>query len=116
VGTQENSTLVCSKGDQSLAKRYLLYLADAELNERDLEGLTRILEGRHGKLKVIAVKGNTRAVIVRTTAEAAAKLREDSGRVTLNGKNVAAVLTSGVIGKLKRRAKGSGASGNEVLQ
>ena len=71
-----------------------------------MESLGKILENRHGKVKVIAVRGNPRAVIVRTTTEAAPDLRGQSGLISLAGKQVAAVQTSGVIGKLKKRATG----------
>ncbi|HMD78598.1 MAG TPA: hypothetical protein VKF39_01285 [Nitrososphaerales archaeon] len=72
---------------------------------------------RHGKLKVIEVRGNRRAVIVRTTSEAVHEMRDRSGKISLGGKQVEAVLTSGVIGKLKKTATGSGTSRNgEVPQ
>jgi hypothetical protein len=87
-----------------MAKRYVLYLADADLGAAEVEELGRILEGRHGRLKVIEVKGNRRAVIIRTTVGAATEMRERSGSISLREKRVAGVLTSGVIGKLKKRA------------
>lgn len=62
---------------------------------------------RHGKAKVIPVVGNRRAVIVKTTSDAAGPMRERSGSLKLGGKPLAAVLTSGAIGKLKKRAKAS---------
>ena len=70
--------------------------------------LSRILESRHGTLKIIAVKGNGRAAIVRTTAEVASEMRERSGSLSVAGNRVAMALMSGGIGKLKRRAAGSG--------
>lgn len=91
-----------------MARRYVLYLADAELGEPEVQELTRILEGRHGKLKVILVRGNGRALIVRTTPQVAAELRDRSGRIRLGENEVSTVLSSGVIGKLKRRATASG--------
>jgi hypothetical protein len=100
-----------------VARRYVLYLADEELGERDVQELTRILEGRHGKLKVIPVRGNGRALIVRTTAGVAAELRERSGRIRIGRNEVSTVLSSGVIGKLKRRAVGVGTTADgEVPQ
>jgi hypothetical protein len=90
-----------------LAKRYVLYLADAELGEEGVQEFMRILEGRHGKLKFIPVKGNGRAMIVRTTPQVAAELRERSGRIRIGEDAVSTVLSSGVIGKLKKRAAGS---------
>jgi hypothetical protein len=67
---------------------------------------------RHGKLKVIEVRGNNRAVIVRTTSEVVDEVRDRSEKITLGGKQVTTVLTSGVIGKLKKTATGSGMSRN----
>ena len=83
-------------------------MATEELTEMDTEEFKGILEQRHGKLKVIPVKGNARAVIVRTTGPAASEIRESSGNVSLRGKEITAVLTSAAIGKLKRRASQSG--------
>jgi hypothetical protein len=95
-----------------MAKRYILYLADADLDEHEIEEFGGILEKRHGRVKVIAVRGNSRAVIVRTTAEVAVELRERSGRISLGKKRVATELTSGVIGKLKKRATESAMTRN----
>jgi hypothetical protein len=95
-----------------MAKRYVLYLADADMVEREVEELGRILENRHGRLKVIAVQGNRRAVIIRTSVEGATEMREMSGKISLGGKQVATVLSSGVIGKLKKRATESALTGN----
>jgi hypothetical protein len=91
-----------------LARRYILYLADAELGEHGVQELTRVLEARHGKLKVITVRGNGRALIVRTTPQVAAEMRDRSGTIRIGESVASTVLSSGVIGKLKRRAAGSG--------
>ena len=77
------------------------------MDGHEFEEFGRILEMRHGKLKMIAVRGNSRAVIIRTTVEVAAELREESGSIALGEKRVEVVLTSGVIGKLKRKAEES---------
>jgi len=77
------------------------------MDGHEFEEFGRILEMRHGKLKIIAVRGNSRAVIIRTTVEVAAELREESGSIALGEKRVEVVLTSGVIGKLKRKAEES---------
>lgn len=81
-----------------------MYLADVGLNEGDVEELTRILEGRHGKLNVIEVRGNDHAVIVRTNGLVASEIRDKSASIVIAGKHLTTVLTSGGIGKLKRRA------------
>jgi hypothetical protein len=91
-----------------VARRYVLYLADEELGDPGVQELSRILEGRHGKLKFIPVRGNGRALIVRTTPQVAAELRERSGTIQVGEIEVSTVLSSGVIGKLKRRAGESG--------
>lgn len=77
------------------------------MDGHEFEEFGRILEMRHRKLKIIAVRGNSRAVIIRTTVEVAAELREESGSIALGEKRVEVVLTSGVIGKLKRKAEES---------
>lgn len=79
-------------------------MSDGALSEDDFRELGRILESRHGKLKVIPVKGNDKAVIVRTSNEAVPAMRKASGRLELRGKRLTATLTSGAIGKLKRAA------------
>ena len=100
-----------------MAKRYLLYLADADLEESDVRELARVLEKRHGKVKLIAVRGNLRAVIVKTNAQGAAEIRDRSGKIRVSEKLFATMLTSGGIGKLKRRAAESETSVNgEVPQ
>jgi hypothetical protein len=82
-------------------------MADGGLSDRETKELERILERRHGKLKLIQDKGNDRAVIVKTTNVVAPQLRQQSGKIRLGKKEVVAVLTSGAIGKLKRRASES---------
>lgn len=91
-----------------MPKRYILFMATDELTEQDANEFTEILEGRHGKLKVILLKGNARAVIVRTAEPVASEIRKSSWKISLEGKEISAVLTSGAIGKLKRRASESG--------
>lgn len=90
-----------------MSKRYVLLVADRDLSDGDRSDLTQILEGRHGKVTVIAVDRNPRAVIVKTTNSVAPLLRNMSGELELSGKRLVTVLTSGSIGKLKRRALGS---------
>jgi len=90
-----------------LAKRYVLFLADGGLSEREVKEFGKILERRHGELKLIQDSGNNSMVIVRTNNVVAPELRQRSGRIALGKKEVVAVLTSGAIGKLKRRASRS---------
>ncbi len=79
-------------------------MAEEGLTEEDAKNLAQILGQRHGKVKVIAVASNPRALIVKTTNAVAPILREPSGQIKLGGKTLVSVLTSGSIGKLKRRA------------
>lgn len=94
-----------------MAKRYVLLVADADLSEADKKELTTILEARHGKVKLISVRGNSRAVIVKTTSEAAPLLRDPGARLGVGGKGLVSVLTSGAVGNLKRRASEAAADG-----
>ena len=87
-----------------MSKRYVLLVADGELSAGDRRDLSAILEKRHGKVTVIPVERNPRAVIVKTTNSVAPLLREMSGELHLDGKRLVTVLTSGSIGKLKSRA------------
>jgi hypothetical protein len=90
-----------------MSKRYLLLVADGELSDGDIRDLSVILERRHGKMTVIPVEKNSRAVIVKTTNSLAPLLRQTSGELRPGGKRLVTVLTSGSIGKLKSRASGS---------
>lgn len=90
-----------------MTKRYVLLVADGELSAGNRRDLSAILERRHGKVTVIPVEKNPRAVIVKTTNSVAPLLRETSGELHLGGKRLVTVLTSGSIGKLKNRASGS---------
>ena len=90
-----------------IPKRYVLFVADGEPTAADWKEFARILEERHGKLKPIAVEGAPRAMVIRTDNVVAPQLRAEDG-LTAGGKRVRSVLTSGSIGKLKRRAHESG--------
>ena len=90
-----------------MSKRYLLYLADAELSEPDIRSFEAMLRGWCDPVKVIPVKTNQKAVIVKTSNRGAATLREGRSKLTIGGKFLGCVLTSGAIGNLKRCAKGA---------
>jgi hypothetical protein len=90
-----------------MSKRYVLLVSTDELSEEDRKDLSSILEDRYGKVSVITVRRNPRALIVKTTNSAAPLLRKTSGELRLGEKRLAAVLTSGSIGKLKSIAAGS---------
>ena len=92
-------------------KRYVLFMADSDLTEADRARLGEILEKRYGGMKVIPVNGNPRAVVVKTTNLGAPMLRDLDPRLTVGGKELVPTLTSGAIGKLKRRAAPAAANG-----
>ena len=85
--------------------------ADGDLGGHDFADLQRVLDARHGKVKVIEVPGDPRAVIVKTTNVEAPRLREDSPPLRVGGKDLKPVLTSGAVGKLKRNASGGTSDG-----
>lgn len=81
-----------------------MYTAEKEFSEADLKRVERILHRRHGELKVIRVQGAQNALIVKTTSDEAPEIRRRSGRLGIGGARLTTVLTSGAIGKLKKRA------------
>ena len=93
-----------------MSKRYVLFVADKELLDDDRRNLSVVLKRTYGKVTVIPVAKNPRAVIVKTTNSVAPLLREASGELQLGGKRLVTVSTSGSIGKLKSRASGGGAT------
>ena len=88
-----------------MAKRYVLFFSDADLVDRDAKDLATILHGRIGAVKVVLLKDNPRAVVVKTDNWGAPELRTEKG-IFVEGKRLTPVLTSGAIGKLKKRAMG----------
>lgn len=87
-----------------MAKRYVLLIADADLSEKEKKDLGSVLERRHGKVKLISVDGNPRALIVKTDNRVAPILRAPENTLTIGGKTLKTVLTSGAVVNLKRRA------------
>lgn len=88
-----------------MPKRYLLLLAGRALDDGDIRVLESSMEELSKNLKVIGVKGNPKAVIVRTDGPGARALRSKGGVTGPGGVLLSPVLSSGVIGKLKRRAR-----------
>ena len=84
------------------SKRYVLFESSSDLAE--LGPLTDYFERRYGSAKLIAVEGNPRALIVRTTVGAAEMLKAQRGGFDVPGSRLTPVLTSGAVGNLKRRA------------
>jgi hypothetical protein len=94
-----------------MSKRYVLFKSNVDLTQTDFEAIREFLEAMNGSAKVIPVKGNARAVIVRTSNAVAPLLRGEKSILELGEKKLVSVLTSGAIGNLKRRATETPANG-----
>jgi len=94
-----------------MSKRYLLYMSSADLTQTDFEAIEEVVENRYGCVKAIPIKGNPRAVILKTSSVVATLLRGEEAGLKLGDKVLVSVLTSGAIGNLKRRAPGTPANG-----
>jgi len=92
-----------------VSKRYILIFSDRELSSSDKMDLAMILESRYGKVNLIPVDGNTRAIIVKTTGPSAALIRNECRQLQVHGAHLTTALISGSIGKLKSRAFSSDA-------
>lgn len=86
-------------------------MAGADLSDAERKEIGTALERRHGEVKVIAVEGNRRAVIVKTSADVASLLRGEGMVPSVGRKRLVPILTSGAVGKLKRRASEAAANG-----
>jgi len=80
--------------------------ADGKLSAEDLSTLTRMLEQRHGGLGFTLVDGSRTSLIVKTDRAVSEGIRESLASAEFGGVRVRTVLTSGNIGKLKKRVKG----------
>ena len=94
-----------------MAKRYVLFIAEADISQQELDELRSTAERRHPGDKVIEVRGNPRAVIVKTTNELAPMVRGPGQGALLGRNRLTAVSTSGAVGNLKRRAAEAVANG-----
>ena len=94
-----------------MSKRYVLFLAKSDLSEDDVRQFSKVVRGWHPDAKVIRVKGNPRAVVVKTTNEFAPRLRDTRPVVGAAEVQLTTVLTSGAIGNLKKRASEPAANG-----
>jgi hypothetical protein len=94
-----------------MAKRYVLLVADGELSPEEIREIGGILDGRYGKVKMIPLKENSRAVVVKTDNVVATMLKEPEWELVIGGKRVKPALTSGAIVNLKRRASVAAANG-----
>jgi hypothetical protein len=94
-----------------VAKRYVLLMSEGEFSTEEIKRIGEILEGRYGKVKMIPLKENSKAVVVKTDNEVATKLKYPEWALVIGGKKVRPVLTSGAIVNLKRRASVAAANG-----
>jgi len=92
------------------SKRYVLLEAEGDVSESSWEELCLRLEESVGRIKPISMKGNPRALVLKTDNRGAPLLRQQVGAMTAGGFRVRTSLTSGCIGKLKRRAGDGGAT------
>jgi hypothetical protein len=99
-------------------KRYVLLMWEGgPFTDDERKRLTRLLEQRYGNVRVIPVDGSDCSLVVKTDVLGAASMRESISEFRIGEKKIASVLTSGCIGKLKKRALESAASGvGEVSQ
>ena len=93
-----------------MSKRYVLFEATAPLTDGDIERFAEVLGQKRIAVKVIPIKGNPMAVIVKTTNAALPDLR-GLPDIVLGGTRLVSVLTSGAIGNLKKRARRAAAIG-----
>jgi hypothetical protein len=68
-----------------------------------------MLEQRHGELGMTLLEAPRTSLIVKTDRAAAEDIRRSLADARFGGISVRTVLTSGNIGKLKKRAQGSSA-------
>jgi len=94
-----------------MSKRYMLFYAKSNLSDDDVRRLLEVVRGWHQAAKVISVKGNPRAVIIRTTNQIVPILRGIKPGIKVGGVEFVSVLTSGAIGNLKKRASEAAANG-----
>ena len=87
-------------------KRYVLLKSGSEMSGSEA-ALVGYIRAKFGEVKAIPVDGNPRALILKTTADVAAKLKGARDGFVIGGRSVAPVLTSGAVGNLKRRAAGA---------
>ena len=92
-----------------MSKRYVLFLAESALTERDMTELASAAKGAYGAVKLIPVEGNPRAVILKTS-DAVARVLRRAGNDGWGAGLLTPVLTSGSIGKLKSRATETGST------
>jgi len=85
--------------------------SDADLSGEDYDELSKVLLARDPKGKVIQLKGEARWVVLKTIQPVSSSIRELGG-LTVGTVRLEPRLTSGAIGKLKKRVQGRGSTKN----
>lgn len=98
----------------SKRKRYVLVSSGA-VTPDEQKTFLRYVEQRYGKVKAIQVDGKPGLMVLKTDVGGAQGMRESLAEVKVAGVHSATVLTSGCIGKLKRRAAESKGSDNDEV-
>ena len=99
-----------------MSKRYVLFLSDSDLDGHDFEAVARIKTSKCRDVKVIPVKENPRAVVVRTTSVDARGLRSGALGMAVGERRLVSISTSGAIGNLKKLALESAAPGRRHVK
>ena len=89
----------------------MLFLSKSDLSEEDLRRFLEVIRRLLSEAKITAVKGNPKAVIVKTTNLVAPMLRDLEPGIKVGRTELESVLTSGAIGNLKKRALEAAANG-----
>jgi len=88
-----------------LAKRYLLLQGESSLSSLEAKELEEALQKDPGGIKMIGLPDNDKAFVLKTSGETVMKLRRSKWVASINGKTFVPVLTSGAIGKLKKKLR-----------
>ena len=91
-----------------MAKRYVLLKSDSELDEDDLGDLAEALRTLDPRGKVIPIKGSGMWVVLKTNVPSATRIRQGGLGLRAGEHDLISILTSGAIGKLKKRAQDGG--------
>jgi len=94
-----------------MPKRYVLFSAKSNLSEEDIRKFSEVIRAWHPSAKIIAVRGNPKAVIVKTTNQVAPMLQDLRPGIKVGRTELVSVLTSGAIGNLKKRASEAATNG-----
>jgi len=94
-----------------MPKRYVLFFANSSLSEEDIRKFSEVIGASHPTAKIIMVRGNSKAVIVKTTNQGPPMMQNLGLMVKVGRTELVSVLTSGAIGNLKKRASEAATNG-----